>query len=75
MDRYTQELVDRRVKRGYVPRKTDVFNYLLSNQKEEDQSSPPELYENGITLVVAGSETTAHCLLAQPTFCARTQRN
>jgi cytochrome P450 len=62
MDRYTEELVNRRLERGYVPGKTDVFNYLLANKKEEDQLSPPELYENGITLVVAGSETVATLL-------------
>ena len=71
MDRYTEELVDRRVKRGYVPGKTDVFNYLLSNKKEEDQLSLPELYENGITLVVAGSETTATWLTGPTNFLCK----
>jgi len=71
MDRYTEELVDRRVKRGYVPGKTDVFNYLLSNKKEEDQLGPPELYENGITLVVAGSETTATLLTGSTYFLCK----
>lgn len=36
MDRYTKELVDRRLKRGYVPGKMGVFNYLLLNKNEED---------------------------------------
>ena len=28
MDQYTQELVDRRMERGYDPKTVDVFNYL-----------------------------------------------
>jgi len=28
MDRYTKELVDRRMERGYDPKVVDVFNYL-----------------------------------------------
>lgn len=62
MDRYTRELVDRRVERGYVQGKMDVFNYLLLNKDPEDQLTAPELYENGLTLVLAGSETTASLL-------------
>ncbi|KAH8812646.1 cytochrome P450 ClCP1 [Xylogone sp. PMI_703] len=67
MDRYTQELVDRRIERGYIPGKMDVFNYVLLNKNEEDIPSLPELYENGITLVVAGSDTTS-TLLTGTTF-------
>jgi cytochrome P450 len=77
MDWYTEELVYRRFKRGYVPGKTDVFNYLLSNKKEEDLLSPAgavRKVENGITLV-AGSETTATLLTGSTYFCARTPRN
>lgn len=71
MDRYTKELVDRRLERGHVPGNTDVFNYLLMNKNEEDQLSPPELYENGITLVVAGSETTATMLTGTTYFLCK----
>lgn len=68
MDRYTKELVDRRLDRGYVPGKTDIFNYLLLNKNEGDRLSPPELYENAIVLVVAGSETTATLLTGSTYF-------
>jgi cytochrome P450 len=71
MDRYTKELVDRRLERGFVPGKMDVFNYLLLNKNEEDQLSSPELYENGITLVVAGSETTATLLTGTTYFLCK----
>jgi cytochrome P450 len=62
MGTYTQELVDARLKEGYQPERKDVLNYLLQNKKEEDQLEPSELYENALTLVVAGSETTATLL-------------
>jgi cytochrome P450 len=71
MERYAQELVDRRLERGHVPGKPDVFNYLLLNKKEEDQLSRSELYENGITLVVAGSETTATLLTGATYFLCK----
>jgi cytochrome P450 len=71
MDRYTKELVDRRLKRGYVPGKMDVFNYLLLNKNEEDHLSEPELYENGALLVVAGSETTATLLTGVTYFLCK----
>lgn len=71
MDRYTRELVDRRLERGYIPGRTDVFNYLLQNKNPEDQLSKPELYENGNTLVVAGSETTATLLTGTTYFLCR----
>jgi cytochrome P450 len=71
MDQYTQELVDRRVDRGYEPGKMDVFNYLLLNKSEEDQLTPPELYENASTLVVAGSETTATLLTGTTYFLCK----
>jgi cytochrome P450 len=62
MDRYIKELVDRRLEQGYLPGKMDVFNYLLTNKNKEDQLTRPELYENGFTLVAAGSETMASLL-------------
>lgn len=62
MARYTRELVDARVGEGYKEGGTDVLNYLLQNKKVEDQLSAAELYENALTLVVAGSETTATLL-------------
>jgi cytochrome P450 len=71
MDRYCQELVDHRLKRGHLPGKNDVFNYLLQNKNEEDQLSRGELYENGITLVVAGSETTATLLTGATYFLCK----
>ena len=71
MDQYTKELVDRRLDRGYETGKMDVFNYLLLNKNEEDQLTPPELYENGITLVVAGSETTATVLTGTTYFLCK----
>ena len=71
MDQYTKELVDRRLKRGHIPGKMDVFNYLLLNKNEEDQLSRSELYENGITLVVAGSETTATLLTGTTYFLCK----
>jgi cytochrome P450 len=71
MDNYTKEVVDRRIERGYDPNTTDVFNYLLQNKNEEDQLTPPELYENGITLVVAGSETTATLLTGTTWFLCK----
>lgn len=71
MDGYTKELVDRRLDRGYTPGKMDVFNYLLLNKNEEDQLTPPELYENGILLVVAGSETTATLLTGTTYFLCK----
>jgi cytochrome P450 len=71
MDRYSQELVDRRIERGILHEKNDVFNYLLQNKNEEDQLSRGELYENGITLVVAGSETTATLLTGVTYFLCK----
>ncbi|KAF2099150.1 cytochrome P450 CYP3/CYP5/CYP6/CYP9 [Rhizodiscina lignyota] len=71
MDQYTKELVDKRVEQGYVPDRNDVFNYLLLNKNKEDQLTPPELYENGITLVVAGSETTATLLTGTTYFLCK----
>ncbi|KAL1606247.1 hypothetical protein SLS60_003649 [Paraconiothyrium brasiliense] len=62
MGRYTQKLVDRRLEEGYQVGRKDVLNYLLQSKKEEDQLDRPELYENALTLVVAGSETTATLL-------------
>lgn len=61
MGRYTQELVDARLKEGYQPGRKDAMNYLFQNKKE-DQLEASELYENALTLVVAGSETTSTLL-------------
>lgn len=71
MDNYTKELVDRRLERGYDHKTTDVFNYLLQNKNEADRLTPDELYENGITLVVAGSETTATLLTGTTWFLCK----
>jgi cytochrome P450 len=71
MDRYTEELVARRAAHGYLPGRTDVFNYLLSNKNPEDQLSKSAMYENGITLVVAGSETTATLLTGVTYFLCK----
>lgn len=71
MDNYTKEVVDRRIERGYDPNTMDVFNYLLQNKNEADQLTPPELYENGVTLVVAGSETTATLLSGTTWFLCK----
>jgi cytochrome P450 len=62
MDRYTRELVDRRWAEGYKNDKADVMNYLIQQKDEEGELSRSALYENGITLVVAGSETTSTLL-------------
>ncbi|KAJ4356741.1 uncharacterized protein N0V89_004777 [Didymosphaeria variabile] len=62
MGRYTQKVVDARLEEGYQVGRKDVLNYLLQNKKEEDQLERAELYENALTLVVAGSETTATLL-------------
>ena len=62
MDNYTAELVDRRTEKGHVSGKADVLNYLLQNKNEEDRLTRDELVDNGIVLVVAGSETTATLL-------------
>ena len=59
---YTKEIVDRRIEHGYDPSKSDALNYLLQNKNPADQLSKPSLYENGIILVVGGSETTATLL-------------
>lgn len=64
---YTEKLVDRRLDRGYIEGRSDVFNYLMQNKDEDDQLTTAELYNNGINLVVAGSETTA-TLLTGTTF-------
>ena len=58
MDNYTAALIDRRRERGYVPGKTDVYNYVLQD-KNENRLSRDELVDNGVVLAVAGSETTA----------------
>ncbi|KAK3661299.1 hypothetical protein LTR56_000422 [Elasticomyces elasticus] len=71
MDRYTKELVDRRMERGYDPKVVDVFNYLLAQKDTEGELSQQALYENGITLVVAGSETTATLLTGLTYFLCR----
>lgn len=71
MDNYTKELVDRRMERGYDPKTTDVFNYLLQNKNKEDQLTPNELYENGVSLVVAGSETTATLMTGTTWFLSK----
>lgn len=63
MDSYCAALVDRRIERGYVKGATDVFNYLLVQSKTQDKPlTRDELVDNGIVLVVAGSETTATLL-------------
>lgn len=71
MDKYTQELVDRRLERGYDFETTDVFNYLLQNKNDDDKLTRAELYENGIILVVAGSETTATLLTGATYFLCK----
>ncbi|TKA72129.1 hypothetical protein B0A55_06358 [Friedmanniomyces simplex] len=71
MDQYTKELVDRRMERGYDPKTIDVFNYLLQQKDEEGELSRGAMYENGITLVVAGSETTATLLTGATYFLCR----
>lgn len=68
MNAYTQDLVDRRVKRGHIEGRTDVFNYLIQSKKKEDQLTNAELYNNGLTLVVAGSETTSTLLTGTTYF-------
>jgi hypothetical protein len=75
MDRYTEELVDRRVKRGYVSGKTDVFNYLLSKQRRKTSSVRRSSTKTVSRLSWQAVRRRRRCLLAQPTFCARTQRN
>jgi cytochrome P450 len=62
LDDYAAALVDRRRERGFVPGKTDVFNYLLQSKHEQDRLSREELIDNTTVLVVAGSETTATLL-------------
>ncbi|KAK1086721.1 hypothetical protein LTR48_003269 [Friedmanniomyces endolithicus] len=67
MDQYTKELVDRRLEKDHESGTTDIFTYLLQQKAEEGELSRAALYENAITLVVAGSETTA-TLLAGATY-------
>ncbi|KAK0354524.1 hypothetical protein LTR94_012135 [Friedmanniomyces endolithicus] len=67
MDQYTKELVDRRLEKDHESGNTDIFTYLLQQKDEEGELSRAALYENAITLVVAGSETTA-TLLAGATY-------
>jgi cytochrome P450 len=62
MDEYTAAVIDRRTEKGFVPGKTDVMNYLLQNKQERDHLSREALIDNGLVLVVAGSETTATLL-------------
>ncbi|TKA45892.1 hypothetical protein B0A54_03577 [Friedmanniomyces endolithicus] len=62
MDQYTKELVDRRLEKDHESGTTDIFTYLLQQKDEEGELSRAALYENAITLVVAGSETTATLL-------------
>ena len=71
IDQYTKELVDRRLERGYDADTTDVFNYLLKNKNPEDQLSKDAFYINGLTLVVAGSETTATLLIGCTYFLCK----
>jgi len=68
---YTAELVDRRQESGIIPGKADVFNYLLQNKGDDKPLSRQELLDNSVTLVVAGSETTATLLTATTYFLAR----
>ncbi|KAK0934063.1 hypothetical protein LTR29_014379 [Friedmanniomyces endolithicus] len=67
IDQYTKELVDRRLEKDHTSGTTDIFTYLLQQKDEEGELSRAALYENAITLVVAGSETTA-ILLAGATY-------
>lgn len=71
MESYTKELVDRRLSRGADPNTTDVFNYLLKNKNKEDQLTRDELRRNGLTLVVAGSETVATLLTGTTWFLCK----
>lgn len=71
MDKYTRELVDRRVERGYIPGTADVSIYLLQNKDAGDQLSKAAMYENGVTLVVAGSETTGTLLTGTTYFLCK----
>jgi cytochrome P450 len=71
MDQYTKDVIDRRMKRGYDPKTNDVFNYLLRHKDKRDQLTDDELYENGLTIVVAGSETTATLLTGVTWFLCK----
>jgi cytochrome P450 len=62
MAKYTKGIIDNRIKQGYIEGHADVLNYLFLNKRPEDQLPPSEIYENALTLVVAGSETTATLL-------------
>jgi cytochrome P450 len=72
MDNYTHDVLERRMKRGYDPSTNDIFNYLLREKTEGDQLTKDELYENGLTIVVAGSETTATLLTGVTWFLCKT---
>lgn len=71
MDNYTKEVINRRMKRGYDPNTNDVFNYLLRDKMSGDRLSDDELYENALTIVVAGSETTATLLTGVTWFLCK----
>ena len=62
MAKYVKSLVDQRMRHGFIPGHADVLNYLLENRRPEDELLPGEIYDNALTLVVAGSETTATLL-------------
>jgi cytochrome P450 len=62
MASFTRDIVDQRLKNGFIPGSNDVLNYLLENKRPEDHLPASEIYRNAITLVVAGSETTATLL-------------
>lgn len=75
LDDYCAVLVDRRIEQGYVEGRVDVFNYLLSQPKGEDEPlTRLELVDNGTVLVVAGSETTATLLTGTTYLLARNQK-
>lgn len=74
MAEYTKAIVDERLRHGFMPNHADVLNYLLENKRPEDQLPPSEIYENALTLVVAGSETTATLLAGVTSLLCHKQR-
>lgn len=71
MEEYTAALVDKRAEQGHTKDAVDVFNYLLQDKNGEQQLSRDELVQNGIVLVVAGSETTATLLSGTTWFLCK----
>lgn len=60
---YVQQVVDRRLEKGHLPGKVDLFNYLLQRKDDDETTlSRQDLCANAFFIVMAGSETVATLL-------------